>query len=133
MKLLLGLILLIASSVTFAVIEVECQGSDGLGGSFIVSVDGVFSRTTFKPTLLVHRTSSATKTYNYTLNFFPVSTNAPRAFYQGAGLTVDVELWPDLRPQWGKTYYGRVTAEALGNRTVTGVPCRFPFIGTTGR
>lgn len=130
MKLILCLILLSLSSASFGIIEVECQGSDGMGGTLIVSVDGVFSRTTFKPTLLVHRKPSATKTYNYTLNFYPVSTSAPRAFYQGAGLTVDVDLWPDLRPRWGKTYFGRVTAEAFGNRTVLGVPCRFPFIGT---
>ena len=131
MKTLLGLHLLIFSSIAFAVIEVECQGNDHQGGTFTVSIDGVFSRTTFKPTYLVVRNPRETKTFNYTLNFYPVSPNAPRAYYQGAGLTVDVELWPDLRPQWGKVYFGRVTSEALGNRTYTGVPCRFPFVGTT--
>jgi hypothetical protein len=47
--------------------------------------------------------------------------------YEGGGLQLEVNFWPDQRPQQWRTYKGRLISFHLGNRYLHDLDCKFPY------
>lgn len=100
--------------------EVECSGQSEQG-PLMVTVEEGFGPTTFRRALVqldnVHR------------NFTVMSRGAfgNRVRYEAAGFHLEVDFWPDARPQWARTYRGNFAGTDL-NIPFTMLWCRFPNI-----
>lgn len=46
--------------------------------------------------------------------------------YSTAGFRLEVDYWPDHRPQWGRIYRGELLSSVLGNQYIRSLNCRFP-------
>lgn len=47
--------------------------------------------------------------------------------YEGTELQLEVNFWPDQRPQQWRTYKGRLISFYLGNSYIHDLDCKFPF------
>lgn len=47
--------------------------------------------------------------------------------YQGGGFFLDLDLWPDNQPRWGRTYRAQLRTQDLGNGSMATLDCQFPF------
>lgn len=117
---LVVLMALVSVSASAAFIEVECTGRSGTD-TLNVSVDegfgGGFRRAQ------VYRTNAENRQYQV------MSRGAfgNRVRYEGAGFELEVDFWPDVRPQWARTYRGNFTSTDL-QIPFTMMWCRFPNI-----
>lgn len=125
MKLITILSLLISSfSASAAWNEVECRGK--LDGKTIrLNIEQSFPNDThFKRAELIITESGADDTHILTVGRRSFGFN--RLEYFGAGLRLDVDLWPDQHPRWGRNYDGTLLSSALGNKYIRGFRCQFP-------
>lgn len=119
-------ILMFSTSAFSAWNEVECTGKTGTK-RFQVSVERAFPNGSYwKRAQLVVVEDGAQQTFDYT-----VVTNAIRGFnrveYNGGGLRLEVDFWPDQQPRRGWNYRGTLLSSALGNQYIQGLNCRFQF------
>ena len=61
--------------------------------------------------------------YNLTPRFSP---NFGRYEYLGAGLDLEINVWPDRRPRWGSSYSGILMSSAVNDWERVDLNCRFP-------
>lgn len=121
MKFILAALMAIVSvSVSAAFIEVECTGrvgSDTLNVGVDEGFGGGFRRAQ------VYRTNADNRQYQV------MSRGAfgNRVRYEGAGFELEVDFWPDVRPQWARTYRGNFTSTDMAI-PFTMMWCRFPNI-----
>jgi hypothetical protein len=111
---------LVSFSASAAFTEVECTGQANTG-IVNVSVDEGFPPGSFR-----RATVSCT---NENRAFFVSSRGSfgNRVRYEGAGLQLEVDFWPDTRPQWGRTYRATFDSSDM-NIPFTQMWCRFPNI-----
>ncbi len=128
MKLVVLLGLLAFSLAATAFTEVECQGRDQ-GKDILIVVEGNFPNGSFfKPTRLQIRENGTISNYNYTLTSRGPQGGFNEIRYDGAGLSLRVDLWPDQLPRWGRTYRGEVFSSVLGNHNLSNFSCRYPNV-----
>lgn len=129
MKSLFLVATMLFSASSFAVWnEVECQGRTA-DKTIQVNVEEAFPRgSSFqRANLVVYQDGNQTvEDYNGVIK--RISRGMPRVTYQGSGLRLEVDLWPDNVPQWGRTYRASVRATALGRNEVRNLSCRFQNI-----
>jgi hypothetical protein len=108
--------------------EVECDGHDGLQ-TFKLEVELPFPSGTF------YRNATLTIQENGRPDIIHEQTVAPRfntgfnkIEYWSSDLWVEVDFWPDRRPQWGRTYFGAIKSLHLGNKYIQGLNCTFPHV-----
>jgi hypothetical protein len=126
MKVTFLLALLISSySALAAFNEVECEGHTQ--GKFIsVEVEEAFPRGSVFRRAQVYITEQGAQTrhdFNVTARPF---RGFNRVRYDGPGINLEVDFWPDQMPRWGWTYRGTFSSAQLGNRMIS-LNCRFPF------
>jgi hypothetical protein len=129
MKLIIISVLFSLSLPAFAQLnEVECEGTYG-AKEFILELQQPFPRTSpFYYTLLtVTDTANGTEaTYEYTLNAPRRNRGFSKLRYTGAGMTLEIDTWPDHSPRWGRNYLSTLISSDLDNRFIQNVNCRFP-------
>jgi hypothetical protein len=62
-------------------------------------------------------------------NYFVTSRGSNsfnRVTYFGSGLFLEIDLWPDNRPQWGRNYRSTLRATDIQNPEIQNVNCTFP-------
>lgn len=113
----------ISFSAFAALSEVECSGRDG-ANNIVAAVEQGFQQS-FRRAYV--RQDSPTG--GQVRNFSVISRGAfgNRVRYEGAGFELEVDFWPDVRPQWARTYRGTFTSSEM-NIPFTMLWCRFPNI-----
>jgi hypothetical protein len=128
MKMIFTMLIMMSSVSSYAVWnELECDVQVD-GKSIRVEVEESFPRGSyFKRAQLVVTENDVEETFDYT-----VSSRRSNGFnqirYIGAGLDLEVDFWPDQRPQWGRTYRGTLRSAVFDNQSIQGLSCRFPNI-----
>jgi hypothetical protein len=100
--------------------EVECTGQANTG-TVNVAVDEGFPPQSFR---------RATVTRSNENRAFFVSSRGSfgnRIRYEGAGFQLEVDLWPDTKPVWGRTYRATFDSSDM-NIPFTQMWCRFPNV-----
>ena len=125
-SLVLTFIMILSSSAFASFNEVECEVSTATSSLFLEVEQPFPTSSVFKRATLTSTDTSGVETYfNYTL-----TTRGSRGFnrltYSGAGLNLEVDLWPDQRPQWGRNYRSTLRATDIGNNEIQNVNCIFP-------
>lgn len=116
----LFLFALVSFSSFAAWTEVECSGQTSTG-NFQVAIDEGFG-----PGSLRHaRVYAPNNTRDYTVMGRGAFGNRVR--YEAAGFDLEVDFWPDVRPQWGRTYRGNFTSTDM-QIPYSMMWCRFPNI-----
>lgn len=125
MKLMTFLFMMIFSISSFAAWnEVECMGKSD-GKTIRVEIEQSFPNDShFKRAELTITENGADVNHSYTVSRRRFGFN--RIDYTGAGLRLEVDLWPDQRPHWGMRYDGALLSSALGNKYIRGFSCQFP-------
>ncbi len=121
MKLILASLLIVMSFSVFASLsEVECTGQ-AHDQPLFVQVDEGFPSGSFRRAMA--------QIDNFTRYFTVMSRGAfgNRVRYEGANFQLEVDFWPDQRPQWARTYRGTFASSEM-NVPFTQVWCRFPNI-----
>ncbi len=115
---------MVISSSTFAGFsEVECSGRDGMN-NIVAAVEEGFQQS-FRRAYVRQESPTGTELRNFTV----MSRGAfgSRVRYEGAGFQLEVDFWPDVRPQWARTYRGTFNSQDM-NIPFTMLWCRFPNI-----
>lgn len=104
--------------------EVECSGK--LEGKVIrLEIEQSFPNGShFKRAELTISENGANETHRFTVGRRNFGLN--RIQYSGAGLRLEVDLWPDQQPRWGRRYDGTLLSSVLGNKYIRGFRCQFP-------
>lgn len=126
MKKSIALALCLLSSSAFAFInEVECtvvQGSRGV----LLEIEQPFpANSVFKQALMTVIENGAEKEFNYSV-VSRRSGGMNRLQYTGGGIRLEVDLWPDTTPRWGRNYRSTLSSSDLGNGSISNVDCQFP-------
>jgi hypothetical protein len=119
---LLSLIVLFSTSAFSAFSEIECSGSQN-GKDVRLIVEEAFPQgSTFRKGDLFIQENGSEQRYSH---YFTVRQFGPsyQRVYTDARARLEVDLWPDNRPQWGRTYQSTLDARALGRSMK--VRCRF--------
>jgi hypothetical protein len=122
MKFLLITALFLITSNTYAALnEVECEGTSANKNVFLEIEQSFPSSNVFKSAQL----SVNEQTFQYQVTF-----NNYRGFnqlnYQGSGLRLEVDLWPDSYPRWGSTYQATLNSPDLNHGPRLTLNCLFP-------
>lgn len=115
---------LISLSAEAAWNEVECDGRVGEKIIRLEIEESFPNGSIFKRALLTVTENGSQKSHRYTVSRRTFGLN--RWEYNGAGLRLDVDLWPDRFPRWGWSYSGTLLSSVLGNQYIRGFRCQFP-------
>lgn len=126
MKKSLVLALCLMSSSVFAFInEVECTAKQNNKEIFFEIEQPFPTGSVFKRALLTVTEDGADKEFNYT-----VTSRRSMGFnsitYTGGGIHLDVDMWPDSTPRWGRNYRATLRSSDLQNANLSNVECNFP-------
>jgi hypothetical protein len=125
MKLILATLISLFSMSSFAAFtEVECSGRNGQK-NILTAVEQGFGPGSFRRADVRVSDTQGSEVRNYSV----LSRGAfgSRVRYEGAGFDLEVDFWPDNRPQWARTYRGNFSSSDL-NVPFTLMWCRFPNI-----
>lgn len=125
-SLVLTFILVLSSNAFASFNEVECEVKTATNSLFVEVEQPFPTSSVFKrATLTATDVNGVDTSFDYT-----VTTRGTRGFntltYSGAGLTLEVDLWPDQRPQWGRNYRSTLRSSDIGNSVIRNVNCTFP-------
>jgi hypothetical protein len=121
MKALLAFALVLFSASSFAWTEVECEKR--AEPRLYLQIDEPMPRNS---SFRWANVQIENQNFTYSLNFTQrVGFNRIR--YWGGGMELEVDLWPDQRPMWGRTYRAEFSSSAGSWRKIP-VTCRFPNI-----
>lgn len=124
MKLILAaLMFMLSLSALAAFSEVECSGRDGMN-TISVGVEGGFPQS-FRRAYVRQETPTGNEVTNF--NVLSRGSFGNRVRYEGAGFQLEVDFWPDVRPQWARTYRGTFSVQNM-NIPFTMLWCRYPNI-----
>ena len=123
MKSLILLVTFLISIPSFASFnEVECQYRDPRQ-TIIMEVQEPFPRDAMTKDAVVEvMTQSNRRRFNFQVMTY-ITRGISRVRYAGGNYELEVDFWPDQRPQWGRTYRGRLQGNGTGSVFMN---CRFP-------
>lgn len=125
MKYVFAVLIAVSSVTSFAAWnEAECSKRVGTKTIQVEIEESLGSH--FKDARLIIMENGSKETFDYTVTtrvsgFGEVEYSAP-------GFTLNVNFWPDQRPQWGMTYNGVLHSAELESQYIQGFRCRFPNI-----
>ena len=61
--------------------------------------------------------------YNVTSGRF---SDFNQIIYRAPGLSLEVDLWPDSNPRWGRSYSATLNSTDLNNEALVLLECHFP-------
>jgi hypothetical protein len=122
MKFLLMTALFLITSTTYAAFnELECEGTSD-NKNVIFEIEQFFpSSNVFKSAQL----SVNGETFQYQVTF-KNHGGFNQLNYQGSGLRLEVDLWPDSHPRWGSIYQATLSSPDLNHGTRLTLNCQFP-------
>jgi hypothetical protein len=124
-KLLFLLLLIFSFNAQAYINEVECSGNHQTK-EITLEIERPFpSGSSMRNAMLAIVEDGELQTHRYHV-FVPFGRSTNRLTYNGAGLRLEVDLWPDSSPRWGRTYRSTVTSSEIGRKTVP-LNCRFPW------
>lgn len=124
MKSFLASLLVVVSFSVSAFSEVECTGRDG-ANSLLAAVEEGFPQQTIRRAFVRLETPNGGQVRHF--NVMSRGAFGNRVRYEGSGFQLEVDFWPDQRPQWARTYRGTFSSTEI-NLPFTMVWCRFPNI-----
>ena len=124
MKLLLASLLSLFSISAFALTEVECSGRSGQA-SIVLAVEEGFPSQSLRRAYVRAESPVGGQVRNFTVMGRGAFGNRVR--FEAPGFDLEVDFWPDMRPQWARTYRGNFSSNEM-NIPFTMMWCRFPNI-----
>ncbi len=126
MKLILTIAFYLLSFSAFAGFnEIECDGNSGTKTVNLEIEQSFPTNNVFKRMLFSVSTGTSQANFQYT-----VTSNRYNGFrtilYQGSGVRLEVDLWPDSDPQWGRTYQATLSSPDLNNGSPASLNCQYP-------
>ena len=104
--------------------ELECTGRFE-GKHIRLEIEESFPNGSyFKKAELTVTQDGAEQSYPYTVSRRSIGLN--RIDYSSRGLRIEVDLWPDQTPRWGRSYSASLLSSVLGNKYIRGFRCQFP-------
>lgn len=126
MKTSMALLLCLLSSSVFAFVnEVECTGTYGTKEIDLLVEQPFPSSSVFKRAVMTVSDNGVESEFNYTLTS-RFSSGFNTVTYTGGSLRLEVNIWPDNRPQWGKRYRSTLNSSDVTNATISNLYCNFP-------
>ena len=126
MKKSMALALCLLSSSAFAFInEVECTATQGTKEVMLEIEQPFPASSIFKQALMTVTENGEEKEFNYSV-VSRRSGGINTLQYSGGGIRLEVDLWPDNSPRWGRNYRSTLSSSDLGNRSISNVECNFP-------
>lgn len=122
------MILLITSSFAMATFnDFECDFTTSDGMNVSVEIESQRGAGMRRATIAV-RNNGEVDYYNYYVN-----SRYNRAFneirYFGGGMDLEIDLWPDAQPRWGRSYRADLRTWDLGNNSSNyNILCRYTRI-----
>ena len=124
MKLLLATLLSVFSLSAFALSEVECSGQLGQA-TVLLGVEEGFPSGSFRRSFVRVQSPSGIEVRNFSV--MARGSFGNRVRYEAPGFDLEVDFWPDARPQWARTYRGNFSSSQM-NIPFMMMWCRFPNI-----
>ncbi len=124
MKLFVASLLSLLSISAFALTEVECSGRNGQT-SIVLGVEEGFPSQSLRRSFVRAESPVGGQMRNYTV--MARGSFGNRVRYEAPGFDLEVDFWPDARPQWARTYRGNFSSNEM-NIPFTMMWCRFPNI-----
>jgi len=126
MKLLLAVVMSLLSVSGFASFnEVECEGQSGVKNIYLEIEQPFPSTSVFRRVRVDVSTNETRENYYHSVNL-----NRYGGFsivnYQGAGFRMQLDLWPDNQPRWGRTYSATLISSNINGGLASSLYCRFP-------
>lgn len=126
MKLMTTIALLLLSVSAFAAFnEIECDGNSGVKNVYLEIEQSFPTNNVFKRMVLAVSGNGAQENFQYT-----VTSRRYNGFnnivYQGSALRLEVDLWPDTNPRWGRSYRAALISSDLNNGASAVMNCQFP-------
>lgn len=123
MKALVFLLAFATSSAFAAINDFECRFSGENGEDVLVEVERSYSPGSKRISVTVN-TDSTVDEYDYFT--FARMNQMNRIEYSGAGMDLEIDLWPDQRPRYGRFYTSEFRSfDVSGGRTFYNVRCQF--------
>lgn len=125
MKFILTAYLLLISTFALAGFnEIECEGSSRDQQIDFEIEQPLSTNTVFRRAALSISTTSGQENFQYTASVTRYGLRS--IIYQGAGLRLEVDLWPDNQPRWGRSYRAILNSFDLNQGTAAFIDCQFP-------
>lgn len=124
MKMFILSLALLGSVTAQAFTEVECSGRNGADNIQVV-VDSGFGPNSWRNATVVVRNAEGGQ--NHRFSVLARGGFGNRVNYQAAGFDLEVDFWPDARPQWARTYRGTFQGSQQ-SIPFTMMWCRFPNV-----
>lgn len=105
--------------------EVECSGKID-NKEIFVEVEQPFPAGSDFRNAIVNVTEDGNTTSTRTNVHLRRPTNFNTIRYWGGNLDLEVDIWPDRAPRWGRDYRGMARISSLSNQYIRGLNCRFP-------
>lgn len=127
MKKTLTLALSLVSISAFANFnEVECTGKNS-DKNIVVEIEQPFPNDSyFRDVLLKVESENTADEFSYSVTARR-NSGFSHIVYQGGSFFLDLDLWPDNQPRWGRSYRAQLRTQDLGNGSMTTLDCQFPF------
>lgn len=107
--------------------EVECEATKN-GKTVYLEIEQPFPQgSSFRNANMEVMSDEGDKTFRYNVTYRRFSGGFNSITYTGAGLRLEVDLWPDSAPRWGRTYRGTISSSDLEERYIQ-AECRYPHI-----
>ncbi len=128
MKTILAMIIMSLSASAFAFMtEVECE-LILRDKTVIVEIEQPFPETSIYRQAKVIVVKDGVESSEESTVSARMSLGIKEINYFGSKLNMNVNLWPDSRPRWGRTYQGTIySSDIAGNERISNMECRFPF------
>jgi hypothetical protein len=125
MKIILTLSLYLISSTVFASMnEIECDGTNKTK-MINLEVEQPFpSNSVFKRVNLSISDDNTQENFKYTATTSRFGLRT--ILYQGADLRLEVDLWPDSEPRWGRNYQAILNSFEINEGSGLYINCQFP-------
>lgn len=125
MKYILTLTIYLFSVTSYASFnEIECEGTSG-SKNIILEIEQPFpANGVFKRVNLTISTESDQEDFKYTATTSRFDLR--NIIYQGSGLRLEVDLWPDNDPRWGRNYSAILNSPDLNQGSGAFINCQFP-------
>lgn len=105
--------------------EVECSGKVDNKEIFIEVEQPFPSGSDFR-SALISSTENGNTNYVRTTVSLRRPTNFTTVRYWGGNLDLEVDIWPDRSPRWGRDYKGNARIQLGSSQYIRGLNCRFP-------
>lgn len=125
MKALMLILVFCFSVSAMAMTEVECSGRQD-GADVRIDIQGRWNQSYFKTGTIYVKKDGVATTTRHNLNYRAPWGGFSRAEYNDGAVRIEVDLWPDQAPRWGRSYFGTAWIDSV-SRFPMNLNCRYPY------